>query len=89
MSDNWFKPRSHGYGAAPANWKGWAAMLGLVVIEMAIIFALLVGPLLSGTQPGIGRIAPLVILTIATTAVFVWICKVKTDDEWRWRWGGR
>ena len=91
MSDYWFKPKkkSHGYGAAPANWKGWVATLGLIVIDMVIVFALLASPLLSGREPGIGRIALLVILMIATTAVFVWICKVKTDGEWRWRWGGR
>jgi hypothetical protein len=89
MSDYWFKPKSHGYGASPANWKGWAASLGLIVVDMVIVFALLVGPLLSGTQPGIGRIVLLAILMIATTAVFVWICKVKTDGEWRWRWGKR
>jgi len=29
MSEYWFKPKSHGYGASPANWKGWAATVGL------------------------------------------------------------
>jgi hypothetical protein len=28
MSDYWFKPKTRGYGATPANWKGWAATIG-------------------------------------------------------------
>jgi hypothetical protein len=25
MSDIWFKPHGYGYGATPADWRGWAA----------------------------------------------------------------
>ena len=25
MTSYWFKPHSYGYGATPANWRGWAA----------------------------------------------------------------
>ena len=27
MTQYWFKPKSHGYGATPANWKGCVASL--------------------------------------------------------------
>ena len=36
MPDPWFVPKSHGYGAQPANWKGWAAV-GLFVIYAVVL----------------------------------------------------
>jgi hypothetical protein len=89
MSDYWFKPKTYGYGAAPANWKGWSAMLVFIVVDLVIAFVLIVRPVLSGGKPGIGQIALFVVLMIATTAVFIWICVVKTEGKWRWRWGER
>ena len=23
------------------------------------------------------------------TVPFIWLCRVKTDGEWRWSWGGK
>ncbi|HEU4381635.1 MAG TPA: hypothetical protein VFR73_23945, partial [Hyphomicrobiaceae bacterium] len=36
MSDYWFKPKSHGYGATPANWKGWAATIGTIITSFTV-----------------------------------------------------
>ena len=41
MSQYWFKPKTYGYGATPANWKGWAAVAGYVAVVTALTLPLL------------------------------------------------
>ncbi len=31
MTDPWFRPKSYGYGATPANWRGWAATAAFAI----------------------------------------------------------
>jgi hypothetical protein len=69
----WFRPKYYGYGATPANWKGWLATAVFMALIPAIAGAL-VDPL------RIGAFAALI-------ALFVWIAWKKTDGAWRWRWG--
>ena len=87
MDDYWFKPKTHGYGASPANWKGWAATIGVVVVGIGLAYWLLVWPALQGRSPGIGRIVLFLVLDIALIGGFVWLAKAKTEGDWRWRWG--
>ena len=42
MTDYWFTPKRYGYGATPANWKGWVATLafiGLVFVLPLVLAA--------------------------------------------------
>ncbi len=83
-AEYWFKPRSYGYGAAPTNWKGWAIGLAYVaaVWGMGLAFALTLGEPLDWKNMALwfGGIAVI-------TVPFIWLCRVKTDGEWRWTWG--
>lgn len=72
----WFRPKYYGYGATPANWKGWLA----TAVFVASIYAVMVGP--AGASLVL-RFAAFAILTI----LFAWIAWNKTDGAWRWRWG--
>ena len=87
MSSHWFKPKTHGYGAQPANWKGWAATFGFVVIELALVAVLLVVPALSGGTFSLWRVFVVIVMSGFLTLGFVWLAKVKTEGEWKWRWG--
>jgi len=85
-SEPWFKPKTHGYGAAPANWKGWAAVLGFVAFEIALALWLMVLP---AAYPELGapKVAMWLVAMVATTVAFVWICRTKTAGDWQWRTG--
>jgi hypothetical protein len=69
----WFRPKYYGYGATPANWKGWLA----TAVFIALVAAIASGPV---DALRIEAFAALI-------AVFVWIAWKKTDRAWRWRWG--
>lgn len=71
MKDYWFKPKKYGYGAAPANWKGWAFVLIFILVVVLLVYRF--------PQNYIGFIL-LVILAIL-------ISKQKTKGNWKWRWG--
>ena len=85
MTDPWFRPKSYGYGATPADWGGWAATavfaIGLVVSSY----------LLLGWEPspgtGASRIAVWALAIAVLIAVFVGSARAKTDGQWDWRWG--
>ncbi len=89
MSDYWFKPKTHGYGAAPANWKGWAATAGFIVATWAILWPWILSPSLASEQPSAAGIAATIAILAVTTLGFVWLSKIKTDGAWKWRWGGK
>jgi hypothetical protein len=75
----WFRPKRYGYGASPANWKGWLATLVFIALAWAITSNW--GPLGGvGLLLRFGAFAVLVVL-------FVWIAWKKTDGPIRWRWG--
>jgi hypothetical protein len=71
----WFRNKRYGYGASPANWKGWLSIALFVALQMVI--ALTLGP------ASAFRIAAFAILTV----LFAWVVWRKTDGAWRWRWG--
>lgn len=82
----WFKPRRYGYGAAPANWKGWAATAAYLLITVALTIQLIVreaGP--AGPAPA--QWMTWVVVLLVLTAAFLVVVRAKTDGQWRWRWG--
>jgi hypothetical protein len=85
MTDYWFKPKTHGYGATPTNWKGWAATGAYALVVAALSLFLLVPP------PGQEVRAPHAFLwlglVMVVTYAFLRFSKARTDGEWRWRWG--
>jgi len=72
----WFRPKRYGWGASPANWRGWLATGVFVVVIVAADLALTGGPLLF-------RLGAFVLLL----ALFAWIAVNKTEGDLRWRWG--
>ena len=89
MTDYWFKPKSHGYGATPSNWKGWAATGVFTLLVAVLTWVMLVAPALGGNAPSAGDFAIWFAVDFALIVGFVWLTKVKTEGEWRWRWGGK
>ncbi len=83
----WFRPKSYGYGAEPSNWKGWLATGAFILFVLAITLQWLVLPAASGQKLPSDNITLWVAVVTATTAAFVWLCWIKTDGAWRWRWG--
>lgn len=71
MKDYWFVPKKYGYGAYPANWKGWVAVI--VFIGVFVLHA----THFPTNYLGFVLLILLVIL----------ISKRKTKGTWQWRWG--
>ena len=87
MTDFWFRPKAYGYGAAPSNWKGWAAT-GLFVVLMLALSLLLLGlELKPGTGLSFLRFVAWALIVAGLTVGFVWLSRAKTDGQWGWRWG--
>jgi hypothetical protein len=87
MSDYWFKPKSRGYGAAPANWKGWAAMavaLGMILVSGLLVFG--VEPDAASRASG-WQIGAWLLFDTVVMVAFLQLCRAKTDGQWGWRWG--
>lgn len=82
--DYWFKPHFYGYGATPANWKGWAASL-----IYAVVIVLLTAVLSPSAASGSAEVIAWIVALCVVTALFVWIAWKKTEGQWRWRWGSR
>ncbi len=87
MSQYWFKPKTHGYGATPTSWKGWAAVGAYVAVVMALTLPLLAWPADMPVSPKIWQIATWTILVAGLTLWFARFTRAKTDGQWKWRWG--
>jgi hypothetical protein len=87
MTQYWFKPKTKGYGATPANWKGWAATLAFLGIMMVSTLVLVASQQNSGSAPRDWVIALWVVGIAVLTGGFVWLARAKTDGQWAWRWG--
>jgi hypothetical protein len=86
MSDYWFKPKTHGYGATPANWKGWAATtvaLAIILGSGLLVFGLEPTP---ASRPNGWKIGGWLVFVAIVFAVFLQLCRAKTDGQWAWRW---
>ena len=88
-NDYWFVPKTHGYGAYPANWKGWAAILAYVAVVTAISLPLMVWPAIQQSGPLVASLITWLVLLFVVTVGFIQVCRAKTDGEWSWRWGNK
>jgi hypothetical protein len=87
MSIYWFRPHTYGYGATPANWKGWAAVAAFVALMIALSHLLLAWEPGPGSGSGAVRIAVWALASAVLTVAFVGLARAKTDGQWGWRWG--
>ena len=78
----WFKAKPVGYGAKPANWKGWLAFAVFLTLGCAWAVATMGSPQATAQDYALGLAGMAVIL-----AVYTWIKIKKTDGPWRWRTG--
>lgn len=83
----WFKPKTHGYGSYPASWKGWALIVVFGLVQLAMAIMLLVPHGSQAETVDLTRVAAFMLGTAVLTGLFLWLCKLKTGGEWRWRWG--
>ena len=83
----WFRPKRYGYGAEPLNWKGWMAVVIYVAVVMSFTVPLMILPALNEPNCAGGDVTIWLTLMVVVTLAFVWLCWVKTDGQWRWRWG--
>jgi hypothetical protein len=79
----WFKPKRYGWGATPANWRGWLATIGFI----AIVYAFLAGIVAYRSELTVGAIIAWAVAFVAVELLFIWIAWKKTNGAWRWRWG--
>jgi hypothetical protein len=87
MTGHWFIPKTYGYGATPANWKGWA-VLGLFMAGLiGGSYLLLAWQPSSGTGPGALRNGVWAVANSMLTVGFIVLARAKTDGQWGWRWG--
>ena len=83
----WFRPKMYGYGAAPANWKGWAATFAFIAVVAIVTVALLASQPNTLTDFTSWRFAAWAVIIAILTVGFVWLARAKTDGQWAWRWG--
>lgn len=87
MTGHWFRPRRFGYGATPANWKGWVATMLFLIVMLGSSYWFIFGPELAGNPPGLVDTLTWAGLIAVVLIGYVALCRAKTDGEWRWRWG--
>jgi hypothetical protein len=87
MTDYWFRPHTYGYGATPANWKGWVATLGCAAAVIGLSLLVFSWQVEPATSPEPWRIAVWGLLELALIAAFIRLARAKTDGQWAWRWG--
>jgi hypothetical protein len=87
MSQYWFKPKTHGYGATPANWKGWVATLGFLSVILGSGYILVASQQSEGSTPRGWLIAGWALGVATSAALFARLARAKTDGQWGWRWG--
>jgi hypothetical protein len=80
----WFKPKTHGYGAYPASWEGWAIVLGYAV-GVVVLAVLTFGR--EHTAPWIWGVF-VVAVTVLTLGLLM-VSRRRTEGDWRWRWGDK
>ena len=87
MTQYWFKPKTYGYGATPANWQGWLATTVFVAVLLSASVVILASQQNPPSGPGAWQIEAWALAVSALTLGFVWLARAKTDGQWTWRWG--
>jgi len=81
MSDAWFKPISQGFGARPANWRGWGA-IGAYVAVLVLLGAHVFDGQMALPMAVVFFVGMSVMLTAGCT-VFVWSHVRRHKDQMR------
>jgi len=87
MSSFWFKPKKYGYGASPVTREGWIATIAYGVLVFAVTLLCGVGSAPQGNGASLSVWIIWGVLMAVLTGGFIWVSRVKTDGDWRWRWG--
>jgi hypothetical protein len=83
MTAYWFRPKRYGYGATPVTWQGWVTTLAVPAMVALSIVAMHKFVDRSDAWAWLVWAAFVVALVIW----FVRFVRVRTDGDWRWRWG--
>jgi hypothetical protein len=83
----WFAPKTHGYGATPVTWEGWALVLGFAALVGLAGWLLVVRQSVAGAPPAILNIIAFALVTAMLAGGLIVISKAKSSAEWHWRWG--
>ncbi|MCA0199666.1 MAG: hypothetical protein LCH56_02360 [Proteobacteria bacterium] len=78
MDQHWYEPKAYGYGAVPIHWKG-------VAFAVAFMAALLGGLAVIALTLGAAGALPGLIYAAGLTALFLKVCRRRTNGPWRWR----
>jgi len=62
-------------------------MAAFVLAQWALLWPWLLSPLLAGAEPTVVGLYATFSLSLLLVLGFVWLCKVKTEGSWEWRWG--
>ena len=81
MNRFWFRPKTYGYGATPVTWEGWALAAGYLIFVLVISLGLL------GREPSARDVILWAAVLVTGTIGMTWLSWLKTEGEWRWRWG--
>ena len=84
MADHWFTPKPRGYGARPANWKGWAAVAGFIGALLVLSVAVFTGLGVVGVSVAAQNMVYLLSAIVLTLGFFA-LAKRKTNGDWKWR----
>jgi MFS superfamily sulfate permease-like transporter len=74
----WFRPKRYGWGATPANWKGWLFLAVMILLLQVMRYFLLQPP-----RQWAAFVVAIAVWLAVTIGVSIWKC----DGEWHWRWG--
>ncbi len=83
MTEYWFKPRRFGYGVTPITWQGWLVTVASLIV---VVGSAMMVPLFADKTRWVFVIVPIDLLAVVALLI---VSRLKTDGEWRWRWGGR
>lgn len=81
MERPWFAAKRYGYRAGrPITWEGRVTIMASIgIISLTNLFAMW------------AKSVPIMVLSVfvdlATVIGLLWICSVKTEGGWKWRWG--